>query len=286
MSGPSSTTGLERILEFVRQSRGFDFTAYKRTSLTRRVRTRMNAVQIHEFDAYLDYLQAHRDEFPALFDTVLINATRFFRDPEVWDGLCTTVLPLLTGAADTAVRVWSAGTATGQEAYTVAMLLAEQMGLDTFGRRVKIYATDVDGDALREARKGIYTEAQIADVPEALRTKYFARAGDGFQVAPALRRSVSFRRHDLLQDAPLSRIHLLLCRNTLMYFNVGAQANVIAKFHAAVVPFGHLVLGRPEMIFNHDKLFEPIDLTRRIFTTTRQAARHRGSRSGKAPRLV
>jgi chemotaxis methyl-accepting protein methylase len=131
-SSPESLEGaaFEQILDFLRQSRGFDFTAYKRASLMRRMRKRMDAVGIRDFDEYLDYLQVRPDEFPALFNTILINVTRFFRDPDVWQAVTETVLPaLLTDrSADAPLRIWIAGTASGEEAYTVAMLLADQMG--------------------------------------------------------------------------------------------------------------------------------------------------------------
>src|SRR5262245_57898727 len=142
MSQGSDHAGFERILDYLRQTRGFDFTAYKPTSLMRRVRKRMQAVDIAEFDRYLDYLQVHPDEFAALFNTILINVTSFFRDQEVWESLRTTVLPELVKEGGP-IRIWSAGCASGQEAYSVAIALAETLGIDAFKERVKIYATDV-----------------------------------------------------------------------------------------------------------------------------------------------
>src|SRR5262252_6037903 len=170
MAQPSEHAGFERILEYLRQARGFDFTAYKRTSLMRRVRKRMQAVEIAEFDAYLDFLQVHPDEFALLFNTILINVTSFFRDPDVWDAMGTSVMPELAAArgGTGSIRVWSAGSASGQEAYSAAMLLAEQVGIEAFRERVKIYATDVDEEALAEARRAVYQAKQIADVPPAL----------------------------------------------------------------------------------------------------------------------
>src|SRR5262252_6602200 len=166
MSQASEHAGFERILEYLRQTRGFDFTAYKPTSLIRRVRKRMQAIEIAEFDAYLDYLQVHPDEFSALFNTILINVTSFFRDAEVWDSLRTVVLPELMATRNGGpIRVWSAGCASGQEAYTAAIVLAETLGLEAFRERVKIYATDVDEDALADSRRAVYSTKQIEDVP-------------------------------------------------------------------------------------------------------------------------
>jgi two-component system, chemotaxis family, CheB/CheR fusion protein len=267
MSDAAERAAYERILEFLRQSRGFDFTAYKSSSLMRRLLKRMEAVNVDDFETYLDYLQVHTDEFPALFTTILINVTRFFRDVEVWEAVAGGVLPsLLAGRAPGApIRIWSAGAAAGQEAYTVAMLLAERLGPDAFRERVKIYATDVDDQALTEARQATYAAKQVADVPADLLDKYFERAGDRFTVKRELRRGVIFGHHDLLQDAPISRVDLLLCRNTLMYFNADAQARVMAKFYFSVGAGGFLVLGRAEMLFSHAALFESVDLKRRIF---------------------
>src|SRR5436305_307724 len=128
--------GFDRLLEHLRQARGFDFTAYKPTSLIRRVHKRMHTVGVDDFDAYIDHLQVHPDEFIALFNTILINVTSFFRDPEVWEALGTTVLPDLI-AGDGVIRVWSAGCASGEEAYTAAIVLAEALGLEAFRTRVK-----------------------------------------------------------------------------------------------------------------------------------------------------
>jgi two-component system CheB/CheR fusion protein len=259
--------GFERLLEYLRQARGFDFTAYKPTSLVRRVHKRMHTIGVGGFDAYLDHLQVHPDEFIALFNTILINVTSFFRDAEVWEALCASVLPdLLTSSGP--IRVWSAGCASGEEAYTSAIVLAEALGLDAFRNRVKIYATDVDEEALAESRRAVYTAKQVADVPAALLARYFDRnGGDLYTFNRELRRSVIFGRHDLIQDAPISRVDLLFCRNTLMYFNSEAQTRILGRFYFSVNPGGHLVLGRAEMLFSHAATFQAVDLKRRIFKT-------------------
>ena len=266
MAETADDSGFHRILEYLRQSRGFDFTAYKPSSLMRRVGKRMQAVSIDDHDSYLDYLQVHPEEFAALFNTILINVTSFFRDPEVWDTLRRNVLadaPLVTGGP---IRVWSAGSASGQEAYSTAMLLAELLGADAFRERVKIYATDVDEEALAEARRAVYTQKQVEDLPPDLLGRYFTRnGGELYSFDRDLRRSVIFGRHDLIQDAPISRVDLLLCRNTLMYFNSEAQSRIMNRFYFSVNPGGHLVLGRAEMLFSHAALFSPVDLKRRIF---------------------
>ena len=269
MSSRTDAAFFNQILEHLRQTRGFDFTAYKRSSLMRRVMKRMQAINVTNFEQYLDYLQVHQEEFGALFNTILINVTSFFRDAEVWAFVTNELVPsLLKSRPDNEpLRVWSAGCASGQEAYTIAMILAEHIGLDGLRDRVKIYATDVDEEALTEARHAGYSERQLADVSQHLLAKYFDRVGGQLSFNRELRRSVIFGRHDLVLDAPISRVDLLLCRNTLMYFNADAQTRILARFYFSVNPGGYLLLGRAEMLFSHASLFTPVDLKRRIFKT-------------------
>ncbi len=257
----------EALLVHLKNHRGFDFTGYKRSSLMRRVDRRMAQVGVADYSEYLDYLELHAEEFTALFNTILINVTGFFRDGEAWDVLRTEVLPdLLAAKAPTEpLRIWSAGCASGEEAYTLAMMLAEMMGLGEFRDRVKIYATDVDEEALSYARPGAYTQRELRGVPEELVEKYLEPAGARHVFRKDLRRSVIFGRNDLVQDAPISRIDLLVCRNTLMYFNAETQARILTRFHFALAPHGVLFLGKAEMLLSHSALFLPIDLRRRTF---------------------
>jgi two-component system CheB/CheR fusion protein len=267
MTVRSDSAFFDEILEHLRQTRGFDFTAYKRTSLMRRVMKRMQTVHVDSFEQYLDYLQVHHDEFAALFNTILINVTSFFRDADLWSYLAQDVLPALLAERSPTdpLRIWSAGSASGQEAYTVAMLLAELLGTEDIRDRVKIYATDVDGDALNEARQATYSARHVTDVPGPLFGKYFEQAGTEYNLKRDLRRAVIFGRHDLIQDAPISRVDLLLCRNTLMYFNAEAQTAILSRFYFSLNPGGYLVLGRAEMLFSHAAMFAPVDLKRRVF---------------------
>jgi two-component system CheB/CheR fusion protein len=258
----------ESVLLHLKESRAFDFTGYKRTSLQRRVRHRMTQVGIDDYTDYVDHLQVNTDEFAALFNTILINVTAFLRDEEAWDELRTAVIPkLLTSLGpDVPIRVWSAGCASGEEAYSLAMVLAEALGVDEFRRRVKIYATDVDEDALTQARQAVYGERELQGVPPDLLATYFEQTGGGrYTFRKDLRRSVIFGRNDLVQDAPISRIDLLVCRNTLMYFNQETQAKILGRFHFALNPGGVLFLGKAEMLLSHSRIFEAIDLKHRLF---------------------
>src|SRR3954452_12465187 len=177
MSSPGDPS-FEALLEVLKRTRGVDFTGYKRTTLERRFRRRMDAVGCESYGDYLDYLEVNPEEHEQLYDTVLINVTEFFRDPAAWEHLRDAVLPeLLAGkSADEPLRVWSAGCASGQEAYTCAIVLAELMGIEAYRDRVKIYATDIDEGALAQARLAIYNAKETESVPPELRAKYFERA--------------------------------------------------------------------------------------------------------------
>ncbi len=257
----------EALLEYLQRTRGFDFTGYKRTSLMRRVGRRMQTVGHDKYSDYMDYLEVHPEEFVALFNTILINVTGFFRDPEAWSYLGDEIIPSILNhrAAPAPLRVWCAGVASGEEAYSVAMLLAEAMGMDAFRERVKIYATDVDEQALSQARQASYELSSLEAVPRALRDKYFEPVANTFVFRADLRRCAIFGRHDLIQDAPISRLDLLVCRNTLMYFNSETQGRILGRFHFALNDDGFLFLGKAEMLLTHASLFTPVDLKFRIF---------------------
>ena len=258
---------LEVLLDYLRRSRGFDFTGYKRTSLSRRVQKRMQDVGADTYLSYLDLLEVDPDEFTQLFNTILLNVTSFFRDPPTWDYLSGEVMPQLAAGkgADEPIRVWSAGCASGEEAYTLAMIAAEALGAETVRERVKIYATDVDEEALAQARQARYDARRVEGVPPELLERYFERSGDEYVFSKDLRRSVIFGRHDLIQDAPISRIDLLVCRNTLMYLNSETQARVLARFSFALREGGYLTLGKAEMLLAHSNVFTSMDLKRRVF---------------------
>lgn len=291
---PEQSSDLEALLEFLRRARGFDFTGYKRASLERRIAKRMQSVGCASFTDYLDYLEVRPDEFAALFNTVLINVTCFFRDADTWDFLSESVVPgiLARRQPGMPIRIWSAGCASGEEAYTLAMIFAEAVGLDAFQNDVKIYATDLDEEALAKARQGTYTEREVTDIPPALLDKYFERLDGRYSFRKDLRRHVIFGRHDLIQDAPISRVDLLVCRNTLMYFNAETQARILTRFQFALQDNGVLFLGRAETLMTQGGAFAPIDLKRRISSKIPSASaslRERlvllaqQSRSGVAP---
>jgi two-component system, chemotaxis family, CheB/CheR fusion protein len=261
----------ERLLEVIRDNRALDFTGYKRPSLMRRITKRMQQRGIDSFAAYRELLEKEPEEFSPLFDTILINVTSFFRDDLAWDYLVAEIVPKIVESGHD-IRVWSTGCATGEEAYTAAMVFAEALGEDEFRRRVKIYATDIDDDALSVGRHARYTAKQVETVPAELRDKYFENGNAGYAFRQDLRRCVIFGRHDVIQDPPISRIDLLISRNTLMYFTTETQEQILQNFHFALRDDGYLFLGKSEALAARSPLFTPVDLKRRVFA---RAGRHR-----------
>jgi two-component system, chemotaxis family, CheB/CheR fusion protein len=258
---------LEDLLLFIRDARGFDFTGYKRSSLARRIRKRMYEAGSADYVDYRDRLETSAEEFNHLFNTILINVTGFFRDAETWTFLQHEVMPELLAGVDPAreIRVWSAGCATGEEAYSLAIAFSEALGIEQCAKRVKIYGTDVDDEALHDARVGVYSAKALEGLPTELREKYFEQNGTQFAFRPDLRRRVIFGRHDITRDAPISRLDLLVCRNTLMYFNVETQAQVVDRFHFALREDGYLFLGKAEMLLSDGERFEVVSMRQRIF---------------------
>jgi two-component system CheB/CheR fusion protein len=258
---------LEALLAFVRDARGFDFTGYKRSSLARRIHRRMDDVGSTGYADYRDRLEADTEEFPALFNAILINVTRFLRDTESWAYLQREILPELIAARapDEEIRVWSAGCSSGQEPYSLAILFAEALGVEECVSRVKIYGTDLDEEALREARAGLYPAKALEPFSAQLRDKYFEPNGGQYAFRADLRRRVIFGRHDVTRDAPISRLDLLVCRNTLMYFNVEAQSRIVDRFHFALREDGYLFLGKAEMLLSDGERFEVDSMRQRIF---------------------
>jgi two-component system CheB/CheR fusion protein len=255
------------LLDHLKESRGFDLSGYKPASVERRLQKRMATLEIETYSDYMDYLEVHPDEFGDLFDALLINVTSFFRDRPAWDYLSESVIPTLV--ADTPdsqpLRVWSAGCASGEEAFTAAILLAEELGESQFRDRVKIYATDIDEDALSTARHAVYPRDALKAVPDEYRERYFEPNGLGYGFRTDLRRSVIFGRNDLVQDAPISRIDLLISRNTLMYFTTETQGRILNHFNFSLREQGFLFLGKSEMLITHSDLFSPHELKWRVF---------------------
>ncbi len=237
----------QAVLRVLWHRHGIDFRQYMPGSLMRRIALRMQLVGAQDDTAYADYLSSAADECDLLLGTVLINHTAFFRDPEVWGALASHLAALVAGRpAGRPLRIWSAGCATGQEPYSLAMLLAELVGPEQVAACATIYATDVDGEALQQVRQGRYDPWAARMVPQPLLDRYFRWDGGHATVCEPLRRAVAVGRHNLLADAPLPLIDLLLCRNVLIYLTRPAQQRVAGRLCAALGGGGLLVLGRTE----------------------------------------
>lgn len=258
----------EALLDYLRQSHGFDFTTYKRSTLMRRVQVRMRTVSIENYSAYLDYIKENPEEFTSLFNTIEINYTGFFRDTEAWNYITKAIIPrIIAGKSQSeSIRIWSAGCASGEETYTLAILLAEALEIEQYKARVQIYATDIDTEALNQARFGSYLSSQVVGVPPTLLERYFEQSGERYIFCKDLRCSIIFCRHNLIQDAPMSKIDLLVCRNVLIYFNTEAQTKTLARFHFSLKDSGFLFLGMSEMLPTHTNFFNPLNLRQRVFT--------------------
>jgi two-component system CheB/CheR fusion protein len=262
----------ESLLLHIQESRGIDFRGYKRTSLRRRISLRMEALGADSFAAYRARLEAEPGEFENLLNTVLINVTSFFRDAEAWQVLRDQVIPAIIANRDPdrPIRVWSVGCASGEEPYSIAMLFAEAMGVAEFCRRVKIYATDLDEEALKTARLATYTPREVEGVTPDLLDKYFERTSDHYVFERELRKCVIFGKHNVVNDAPISRIDLLTCRNLLIYLEAETQALVLPRLHYALAREGFLFLGKAETQLGRSSLFRPVEMKHRIFAKVPQ----------------
>jgi chemotaxis methyl-accepting protein methylase len=265
-----NTHELESLLVYLKQTHKVDLTVYKRSSLLRRTQLRMQRVGAGSCQEYLDCLQQQADEVTHLLNAVYINYTYFFRDRPVWQCLEAQIIPQIIAnkAPDEPIRVWSAGCASGEETYSLAMLLLEALGIKQFQQRVQIYGTDVDQAAILQARQGCY-KAHVAETLSAnLLERYFEPISGGYRWRQDLASAISFHPHNLIQSPSLHRIDLLVCRNTLMYFSFEAQLRILRRFYRSLKQTGFLLLGRAENLVTQSQtsLFSPLYLQTKVFT--------------------
>lgn len=258
---------LEVLLDYLKHSKKCDLTGYKRSTLMRRFQHRMQSINIDSYQSYLRYLQVHPQEYLALLDDVLINVTSFFRDRDAWEYLAAEIVPKIIASLqpNEPIRVWSAGCATGEEIYSFLILLAETLGIEECLQRVQCFATDADRAALGKARQAIYSELELSSIPANLREKYFKQTETGYVFHPELRQKVVFGDRDLIDDSPISKIDLLICRNVIMYFNLKTQEDVLASFHFALKDNGFLFLGNTETIINPPQRFHLLSIKHHIY---------------------
>jgi two-component system CheB/CheR fusion protein len=265
--GEAWETARREIYAILRSQIGHDFGGYKTKTFTRRVQRRMQIRQVDTLDAYLELLRQEPQEVGALFRDLLINVTNFFRDAEAFETLAQTVVPKLfenRGAEDT-IRIWVPGCATGEEVFSIGILLREHMSVLAATPRVQIFATDIDERALSVARAGRYPAALLDSVSPERRQRFFIPDGGSYLVAKEVRDLCIFSPHSVIRDPPFSRIDLISCRNLLIYFGTDVQGQVIPIFHYALRPDGYLFLGTSENISPFGDLFSPLDKKHRIF---------------------
>jgi len=261
---------LRRILAHVRVRTGHDFSKYKRATILRRIARRMQVTRSDSPDAYYDVLRDNPDEAQALLGDLLISVTSFFRDKEAFQTLEVQVIPQLFHGklSDRAIRVWVPGCATGEEAYSVAMLLLEQASRQDIRPTIQVFGSDIDAKALAMAREGQYPAAVEADVSEDRLRRFFVKEADHYRVRQELRDLVLFASHSLLKDPPFSRLDLIACRNLLIYLDRDLQEMACNTFHYALNPDGFLMLGTSESADNPSGQFRTFDRKARIYQSS------------------
>lgn len=270
--GRSSTTNLEdtpawsAILNLLTQHTGTNFAQYKLSTVLRRVSKRLAQLRISSPETYLQYLREHPSELDELFSLMLINVTSFFRDKESFAATEKIMEKLISAkTSGDLLRIWVVACATGEEAYSIAIMLSELLKRQDQSLSIQIFATDIDEDALRIARKAIYSETELKDLSADLVDRYFTRKAEGYEVVKNIRSMVLFSRHDVTSNPPFLKLDLLSCRNLLIYFDKPLQQKVLPLFHYALMPGGCLLLGKSESITGFTDLFSIIDARNKIF---------------------
>ncbi len=259
---------LEPFLDMVLEHTGIDFRSYKTPTISRRLQRRIIAVGVSDLAGYTEYLEHHPDEYQRLAGSFLIKVTDFMRDQELFDMLRDKVIPDLVATgrkSSNELRFWSAGCATGEEAYSVAILLLEALGDELPNFTIKIFATDLDSGAVAFARRGLYPLEALAHMPDELVVRYFTRTGMGYEVKKLVRSLVVFGEHDLARRAPFPRIDMVLCRNVLIYFTKELQQRALQLFAFALSEDGYLVLGKTETVSPSSNFFAPEQTELKIY---------------------
>lgn len=268
---------LHSIITLLKEVTKLDFSNYKRPTLFRRLANRMSEVGINDLASYKDYLNTHEEELALLGKEFLINVTKFFRDPEAFETLRTEAIPAIVSSLkpDDTLKAWVAACSTGEEAYSVGMLFLEHLAkVGVPAGNLKIFATDIDTDALETASRGVYKENITRDVPAHLLQKYFVREGAHYRVTPELRKHVVFANHDILKDPPFSHLNLVTCRNMFIYINSGLQQKILRKFHFALKLNGYLMLGPSENISILKDVTEEVNRKWKLYRCTSKNGLH------------
>jgi len=249
---------------------GRDFSNYRLSCLQRRISLRMSMLKLSTLDEYMTYLSANPGEIEKLLDTVTIHVTEFFRDHDVFDAIANDILPEMVErkrhSASRTIRVWSAGCSTGEEVYSLAILILNYIRGHDIDLALEVYGTDISKEACAVARAGVYQERRVGRIPANLRHKYFEPTEAGYRVAGNVRRCVKFLVHDLFSETPLSALDVIVCRNVLIHFDNAARNAVLERFHTAMGDAGVLILGKSEAIMGEAlMLYKLIDPRNKIY---------------------
>ncbi len=266
-----NSEGLVRLLTKVYKEKGLDFTQYKKETILRRISIRVSRCGASTYDEYMKFLDMHPDEYNELINSVTINVTEFFRNPESFKVLEQIVIPRVIYSKrehkHKIIRAWSCGCSTGDEAYSLAILLLEKLGEAKSDFLLSIYGSDVDKTAIASARHTIYSKDKLKALNNNLLLKYFDYCGeDRYKLKSFLQEAVKFRELDIINNPPIMHCDIILCRNLLIYFNKQLQEEILLKFYEALNPGGFLILGMVESLAGSaEKLFEPTDSLLRIY---------------------
>ncbi len=257
----------KQILTVLRVRRGVDFGYYKKSTLKRRIIRRMALSKIEKPVEYLHFLRENKAEQDALYNDMLISVTNFFRDQQAFELLCTTILPAITSkkTGDEPLRIWIAGCATGEEAYSMAMCLQEQLGDKSSAMKIQIFATDISEIAIAKARTGIYRPTELDGISSSRLQQFFSKLDGSYQVAKVVRDMCVFAQHNLLKDPPFSKIDLVSCRNVMIYLEPVLQKRALTTFHYSLNEDGFLMLGKSETIGTNTDIFTTYNSTEKIY---------------------
>ncbi|MDF9800201.1 PAS domain S-box-containing protein [Catalinimonas alkaloidigena] len=254
------------IIKILEKKTGTDFSRYKPATIDRRIKKRLEELELSSTDEYYDYLKEYPAEIDELFQTVLIGVTEFFRDQEAFESLKKSLSELIEKKKPgDHIRIWSVGCATGEEPYSIAILLDELLGDRAKEYTIQIFATDIDEYALSKGRKAYYSEEQMGSLSDEIRRKYFIQVSNGYEIKKHMRQKVLFSKHDVCVDPPFVRLDLVSCRNLLIYFEHELQKEIIPVFHYALSSGGGLMLGKSENISDMTDLFSRVEVEHKIF---------------------
>jgi two-component system CheB/CheR fusion protein len=258
---------LSRIFHLLREHHNIDFSLYKESTILRQLEKRVAINQLTSLKDYIEFLEKNTHEIHTLYKEFLIGVTRFFRDPEAFDVLQERVIPELFSSdrRDEAIRIWSISCSTGEEPYSLAILIKEYMEKNDAYKNVKIFATDIDEESIAFAGTGVYPENIISDVNPEIIAKYFIQTETGFRIHKSIRNMVVFAKHNILKDPPFSRIHLITCRNVMIYLKRETQKKVLNLFYFCLKPEGYLFLGNSEAVGTLVDGFTTVDTKWKIY---------------------